>query len=259
MKRELNLEQFYTKPEVASFCLSKLNISDFDFVIEPSAGDGSFSSQIKNCLAFDLEPKAPNIKKADFLLENFSYGKNLVIGNPPFGRQSSLAIKFINHSAKFATIIAFILPNSFKKESIISRLDKHLFLEKCFELPPKSFILNKKELEIPCSFFIFRNDKEKTRPKAEKFKTEEFSFCSKKEASFSIRRVGFYAGKVESNNVSESSHYFIKANDRVKEIFKNIKYEEANNTVGPKSISKNEIIKEYLCQKDKFTASHLKN
>ena len=45
--------------------------------------------------------------------------KNIhIIGNPPFGRQSSLAIKFIKKSCEFCDTLSFILPKSFKKESL---------------------------------------------------------------------------------------------------------------------------------------------
>ena len=61
-----------------------------------------------------------------------TFNKIHVIGNPPFGRQSSLAIKFIRHSAKFCNTISFILPKSFKKDSMRNKvpLDFHLIHEK---------------------------------------------------------------------------------------------------------------------------------
>ena len=34
----------------------------------------------------------------------------LVVGNPPFGKISSIAIKFFNKSAEYADCIAFIIP-----------------------------------------------------------------------------------------------------------------------------------------------------
>ena len=61
--------------------------------------------------------------------------------------------------------------------------------------------------------------------------------------------MGYYAGKIEGLDVSKESHYFIKDNNNAIEILKQIKYPSALNTVGSRSISKNEIIKEYLYQK----------
>ena len=41
--------------------------------------------------------------------------KYLVIGNPPFGKISSLAVKFFNKSAEYADVIAFIVPRTLKE------------------------------------------------------------------------------------------------------------------------------------------------
>ena len=64
---------------------------------------------------------------------------------------------------------------------------------------------------------------------------------------FSLRRVGVYAGKIDTDiEKSEQSHYFIKLdNDINKQQFLE-KYSkiifDTDNTVGPKSISKQEFI-----------------
>lgn len=246
MKRRINLEQFFTTNSNATFCLSKINLSDYDTVIEPSAGSGAFSNKIKNCLAFDINPLGYNIKKCDFLeLDTSGFlGNTLVIGNPPFGRQSSLAVKFINKSAEFAKTIAFILPNSFKKESMINRLNEHLHLEYTFSLPDTKFVFDNESFEIPCSFFIFekRADKRKKLPLP---KINDFVFCKKEEADSSIRRVGFYSGRIEKLDVSESSHYFVKwKTETAMKNFEKLEF-EFDNTVGPRSLSKTEIIRKY--------------
>ena len=132
---------------------------------------------------------------------------------------------------------------------MLSRLDKHLALKEIYELPNNCFFFEDKTFDIPCNFFIFEHS-DVEREKFKKYETEDFEFCKKEKADFSIRRVGFYAGKVEGLEVSESSHYFIKDNNNSIEILKNIKYDAAMNTVGARSLSKNEIIKEYLHQKE---------
>lgn len=247
MKREISLEQFYTSSENVNFCLEKIDLSKYDLIIEPSAGNGSFSSVIPNCIAYDIAPKNINIIKQDFLLldtKQFSNKKILTVGNPPFGRQSSLAIKFINKAAEFSNTIAFILPKSFKKESILSRLNEHLFLESVYELPNTLFNFEDKTFDIPCSFFIFIK-KEQIRKKESLPVVDDFSFVDKENADCSIRRVGFYAGKIEGLNVSKSSHYFIKWNTtEAKNNYLKLKF-DFDNTVGARSLSKSEIIKKY--------------
>lgn len=245
MKRKINLEQFFTTEENAKFCLSKINLKAYDLIIEPSAGSGSFSNLIE-CIAFDIEPKNDKIIKQDFLkldTKQFENKKNLVVGNPPFGRQSSLAIKFINKSAEFADTIA-ILPKSFKKESTINKLNKHLFLINVYELPNTKFFFEEESFDIPCSFFIFEKRKE-LRIKEKLPAVSDFSFVKKEEADCSIRRVGFYAGKIEGLEVSTSSHYFVKWNTiSAKDNYLKLKF-DLDNTVGARSLSKTEIIKKY--------------
>ena len=62
------LDKFYTNADIAKQCINFIdNFSTYDCIIEPSAGNGSFSSQINNCKAYDLAPEAENIIQADWL------------------------------------------------------------------------------------------------------------------------------------------------------------------------------------------------
>ena len=56
IKKHIN-DKFYTKPEVAINLISYLNIDEYDMIIEPSAGNGSFSNNInhKNLISLDIE------------------------------------------------------------------------------------------------------------------------------------------------------------------------------------------------------------
>ena len=89
-----------------------INISKDDLIIEPSAGNGSFIENIKkiteNYKFYDLEPENKEIIKQDFLYFDFvelkqKYKNIHIIGNTPFGRQSSLSIKFIKKCCLFYT------------------------------------------------------------------------------------------------------------------------------------------------------------
>ena len=51
-------------------------------------------------MSYDIKPEGKGIIEQDFLKLNITDGFNIplhFIGNPPFGRQSSLAKKFIKH------------------------------------------------------------------------------------------------------------------------------------------------------------------
>jgi hypothetical protein len=84
----------------------------------------------------------------------------LVVGNPPFGKNSSLARKFFNASAQFADTIAFILPRTFRKPSTINQLDEHFHLHKEIRLGKNSFHLpDGKAHDVPCVFQIWKREK----------------------------------------------------------------------------------------------------
>ena len=64
--------------------------------------------------------------------------------------------------------------------------------------------------------------------------------------------MGVYAGKVETNAIdkSEQSHYFIRftevsLNEKLITELNSINYEAKDNTVGPRSISKQELIENF--------------
>jgi hypothetical protein len=69
---KINNDKYYTDKDLALYCINKTykiigeeNISE---VIEPSAGNGSFSLQIPSvCWAYDIEPEHESIKKQNFL------------------------------------------------------------------------------------------------------------------------------------------------------------------------------------------------
>ena len=71
------------------------------------------------------------------------------------------------------------------------------------------------------------------------------------EHDISFRRVGVNAGKVDKNTQEKSiqSHYFIKFDieltDELFDKITKITYDCKDNTCGPKSISKQELIKEF--------------
>ena len=112
---KLNLDKYYTNKELAKHCIDVAfkKLTDITEVIEPSAGNGAFSLQIPDCIAYDLEPEHKSIIKQDFLKLELPYKKGrLFIGNPPFGRGNSLSMAFYKKCVKIGDYIAFILPIS---------------------------------------------------------------------------------------------------------------------------------------------------
>ena len=264
LKRE-TIDKFYTSSTIVNKCMElikeKINIQETDLCIEPSAGNGSFINSIKsvfnNYKFYDLEPENDEITKKDYLKYDYNTinkepnSKVHIIGNPPFGRQSSMAIKFIKKSCEYGDSVSFILPKSFKKDSLKKRwpLNFHLICE--YDLPKNSFIVDKKEYDVPCVFQIWiKKDVDRILPK--KLIPDKYKFVKKTDRhDISFRRVGVNAGVIdkETEKKSTQSHYFIKFDiELTDELFnklKKINYNCKNNTCGPKSISKQELIKEF--------------
>ena len=264
LKRK-TIDKFYTSPDIVNECIKlvekQINIHEDDVCIEPSAGNGSFingiKSLFKNYKFYDLEPENSEIIKQDYLeydhnTINIKQGNNIhIIGNPPFGRQSSLAIKFIKKSVKYCYSISFILPKSFKKDSLKKHFPLNFHLSYEYDLPKNSFIVDKKEYDVPCVFQIWIK-KDTNRKVEEKLIPNKYKFVKKEEEhDISFRRVGINAGDIDIQTEKKSiqSHYFIKFDKQLTEELFNkltkINYDCKNNTCGPKSISKPELIKEF--------------
>ena len=263
--KRLITDKFYTSLPIVNECIKLINkyinIQESDLCIEPSAGSGSFISGIKSLFKhykfYDLEPENNEIIRQDYL--DFDYntinvesnGKIHIIGNPPFGRQSSLAIKFIKKSCEFCDSISFILPKSFKKDSLKKHFPPNFHLICEYDLPKNAFIVDKKEYDVPCIFQTWiKKDADRVLPK--KLIPNNYKFVKKTDNhDMSFRRVGVNAGDIDKVTEKKSieSHYFIKFNTELTdELFnklKNISYDSKDNTCGPKSISKQELIKEF--------------
>lgn len=256
-----DLDQFYTNPEYAQQFYSKIesliDLSSVDIILEPSAGNGSFFNlmDLSKRVGIDVDPKAPSIIKQDFFDYIPPSGKQIItVGNPPFGKNSNLAIKFFNRAAIFSDVIAFILPRTFRKDSVINRLDKyfHLLYEEI--VPDNSFIFNDNAYDVWCCAQIWIR-KNELRPKIEikSFKQVEeyFVIVEPEDADFSIQRVGGKAGHIRTSDFksySKQSHYFIKQKDtRSLDIFKQIDFDEVKkNTAGNPSVSPSELVKLWL-------------
>jgi len=253
------IDKFYTNSDVVDICID--HFVDFikpkqaDTVLEPSAGAGAFSNVLrkmfKNVIAIDIQPDHKNVKREDFL-EEFDEGKikgNIVhvIGNPPFGRQSSLAKRFIKKSSMFAESISFILPKSFKKDSFQKSFPLNFHLVFCIDLPVNSFLINDKPHDVPCVFQIWKKrDNDRTVNKIEK--PDFYEYVKKNDnPNVSLRRVGVNSGDISKEIIekSEQSHYFLKLKDvdvdHFIKVYNDKKNFIFNNTVGPRSISKSEF------------------
>jgi len=258
--RKNTKDQFYTHTDVSKRCIDKIhslfpNIATYKW-IEPSAGDGAFLHHIPDAydkVGIDIDPKSVDIITEDFLKWTLSPAPApkpiIVFGNPPFGRQSSIAKAFIIKSCQFADIIAFILPKSFTKPSMSNAFNIQFHCIYSEELEKNAFVINGSGYDVPCVFQIWEK-KEEPRVLEKKIEALGFQYVKSNEKyDIALRRVGGRAGQCYKNQndgtaYSLQSHYFIKFNDT---LLLDSYIESINahvfpsNTVGPRSLSKSEI------------------
>lgn len=263
--REVELDQFFTDPEDAARFIAKVDelypLSGYDVVLEPSAGDGSFFKLMpENRVGIDLEPLAEGIEKMDF----FDYWPPLfsstcVIGNPPFGRRGSLAKDFFNHCAKYADVIAFVVPAIFSKPSFYKSLDKMFHLEyqeyvdrfnlpdgtphpvKCvFQVWKKKGTARVDEVrqnKHPDFEMTHRHISRTTKEELEQL-CAEYDFC-----------MGQISGKVmDTKDATKGSQFFVKGNvPGVREVFEKMDFSENSKYhVGATSLAVADVVEKYL-------------
>lgn len=135
-RRVTGSEQYYTPASTADqlvdvvgglLSVDSINPWQHHF-IEPAGGTGAFVSALQRrgvskIHAVDIEPHHPLVNQGDFLAWHPEVQGAVTISNPPFGRNNKLSVRFFNHAADFSQLIAFVVPRSWRKWSVINRLD----------------------------------------------------------------------------------------------------------------------------------------
>lgn len=254
----MSLDKFYTPLKVAKQCIDLIpNIEQYDLIVEPSAGNGSFSSQL-SCLAYDIEPESNGIIKQNWLeLKQLPPFKHcLVIGNPPFGARSSTAKAFIKQAQKIgAETIGFILPNTFSKltNQSLSLFPKEWSLIVEQQLKESNFILPNQQLYyVPCTFYVWTKQSSSInlRQKKEPI-TNDFIFLARSspEADFCING---NSGKIKlpEQVTNPKAEHYIKAKNKTKEelieIFSSLNYNFLSSVNGGNAwLGQQDILKAY--------------
>lgn len=125
---KVNLDRFFTSHSTAAVCWNSLReylksdhakLDSYHF-IDPGAGTGAFYDLMPDGrrTGIDILPGNINFICQDYLSWQPPDWEQryVVMGNPPFGYRSWLALSFLNHSARFADYIGFILPMAFQSE-----------------------------------------------------------------------------------------------------------------------------------------------
>jgi len=253
---DVRLDQYYTRPGVAKH-FYRIFRAHFDpalyLMIEPSAGTGSFYRLLPlGSLAYDVDPKYPGIIKADFLTVHIKSSRpRAIIGNPPFGKNASMAVKFFNHAARQADVIALIVPRSFRKASIENRLNRYFHLVREEVVPDDAFLFRGNPYNVPAVFQIWERRPRPRQPRPVETRHPDFEFTTPEQADFVIQRVGARAGRVHRDFTrSPNSHYFIKAvAPGVEAIMRKLGFASVvGNVAGNPSLSRSEIVALYRQQ-----------
>lgn len=268
--RKTGLDKFYTIPTISEKCIetigSKYDWNKWDLVIEPSAGNGSFLKKIPTAkkIGIDIAPEDTDIIKMDFFdykpptdLKNF-----LVVGNPPFGRVSSLAVKFFNHSAEWCSVIAFIIPKTFRRVSLQNRLNMKFHLLHDEDIPSSPCSFNP-PMQVKCCFQIWERREEDRDFIKLPTKHSDWDFISHgpddnngqptppKGADFALLAYGGKCGKIINTNLdtlSPKSYHWIKSKISVPiliERFYSLDYSLSKDTARQNSIGRGELVKLY--------------
>lgn len=221
------LDQFYTDRAVAATLTARLlaylaesgRSPEHLTFLEPSAGAGAFvralSEQCPTAAldAVDIDPRYPGVRLGDFLRADPQ--AQVVFGNPPFGKNAGLAVRFFNHAALSAQVIAFIVPRTFEKHSLQKRLDPGFACTLEVPVDPNSFHFEGEPVAVPCVFQVWeRLPAGQRRDVASKPVTHpDFTFQRVPEgAAFAFQRVGVQAGRtkgLDATHLAPPSHYFL--------------------------------------------------
>jgi hypothetical protein len=198
-----------------------------DYWLEPAAGTGSFARALlsvgvahDHITQMDIEPKRDDIILQDFLTSNLDLHDGVCVTNPPFGRNHSLSIPFFNKAAQHCRLIGFIVPRSWRKWSIVNRLDprfhKILDIDLTISYVDEDNALLSKSSVLRTVFQIWER-REDLRPKFPAEKTTNFEVVKPDQANGSLTIFGRGCGTLKTDFPvkANTTQMFIKATPKV--------------------------------------------
>ena len=171
-----------------------------------------------------------------------------ILGNPPYGKNANLAIRFVNEITPFAESAVWVLPRTMRKDSTLRKLDNHLHLTRDSDNPLDTFEIG----VFTCTqTWELREDL-----RVDEFihcETSDFTFSSQEDCDICIGRVGLGGcGKTyfDPENRSVQANHFIKVKSKkVIETLQSLEgqfRETAMNTAGNPSLTRQELKNIYV-------------
>lgn len=255
--RTTGKEQFYTPPALAKTLLSEVanHVGDLTSrtMIEPAGGTGAFIKAakkfgIENIVSFDIEPKHKEVSLGNFLEANIDVKHAVTISNPPFGRNNSLSIPFFNKAADHSDYICFIVPRSWRKWSVINRLDQRFHLIADIDLNIDYVDDNDAEIttknRLATCFQIWQKRKNK-RPIVTVVDNQFIKKVKPQDADVSLTIFGYGCGRIKTEFKREpnSTQMFLKLqHPRALEALQNVDFSRFfKNTAYTEALSLQEI------------------
>lgn len=224
-RRVTGKEQFYTPSGLAARLVSELSETvgslENRTVLEPAGGTGAFiqaavAAGAAKVVSFDIEPKFEGVLRGDFLQQKLDLKDAIALSNPPFGRNNALSIPFFNKAADHCDYIAFVVPRSWRKWSVLNRLDRrfHLLADHDIQVDYVDENGNPlgQQLRLNTCFQIWRRDAERIRPV---YKVQDMGLIEKstpQDADIALDVFGFNCGRVrkEFDRKPNSTKMFLK-------------------------------------------------
>ena len=224
-RRVTGKEQFYTPSGLAARLVSELSETvgslENRTILEPAGGTGAFiraalAAGAAKVVSFDIEPKFEGVLRGDFLEQKLDLKDAIALSNPPFGRNNALSIPFFNKAADHCEYIAFVVPRSWRKWSVLNRLDRrfHLLADHDIQVDYVDENGNPlgQQLRLNTCFQIWRRDAERIRPV---YKVQDMGLIEKttpQDADIALDVFGFNCGRVrtEFDRKPNSTKMFLK-------------------------------------------------
>jgi hypothetical protein len=195
-------DAYFTSRTSAEFCRSILTERQWatpnSTTLEPCCGNGSLIENLPGKILYsDLHDYGIGATVENYL-EAPPKGTDLIFTNPPFGRAGSLALQFLKKAASECNRLAFILPSSFRKISLLDRVPTTHSLIADYQLPDQSYLLPDGSTRVVQTTFQLWEKGSTPRPKLGKI--APYRSYTKRvpidEAEFAFRTQGASAGRI---------------------------------------------------------------
>ena len=255
--KTVDYDKFYTNVDTANDCLSLLDLSRYDLVIEPSAGAGAFSNNIDhpNLVSIDISPESDCVQQGDWFEYQIpeEYKNVLVVGNPPFGLRNKLSKAFIQHACSFPNVdtVAFVLPSVYHKHTLQKSIPLDYRIKTIKDLKENSFNIQGENYSIPAIFMIMdKSNGEDLRFNPDLYKeTDHWTYGTERDYTFFV--MGAAPKTLKDIPEPNNRGYYIKLKEgvgiiEVIEKFKSIEWQGYSSANGGVSwFTKSEMAKKY--------------